>query len=291
MSEAAWKARAGVAGAVGARLAKVTAELSDMKENLEYWETFAAMANDRAEAAETKLATTKSEKNRNFRAWKKTEALLAEVTAERDENLRCALMRRERLDDLESRIAKLCEEAAHNKDVYDKSAEVAEAHKRAYKARAEAAEAANQIWRENSRQTFDAMVAMRNSINEYIPMPSLESDLLQGPENSVFCAAVAEAVIAFIAKEKETCRSTHETVIGATTTGPHGSDANAQDAEDRAANLRFYRAGIEAAARVAEKGWFGDGTLRHRLGKARAIRVLPDPTPEQMDAIRKGGEL
>jgi hypothetical protein len=27
-------------------------------------------------------------------------------------------------------------------------------------------------------------------------MPSLESDLLQGPENSVFCAVVAEAVIA-----------------------------------------------------------------------------------------------
>ena len=46
------------------------------------------------------------------------------------------------------------------------------------------------------RDTFDAMCAMRNAINEYIPMPSLESDLLQGPENSVFCAAVAEAVIA-----------------------------------------------------------------------------------------------
>jgi hypothetical protein len=45
------------------------------------------------------------------------------------------------------------------------------------------------------RSTFDAMCAMRNAINEHIPMPSLESDLLQGPENSVFCATVAEAVI------------------------------------------------------------------------------------------------
>ena len=45
------------------------------------------------------------------------------------------------------------------------------------------------------RDTFDAMCAMRNSINEHVPMPSLESDLLQGPENSVFCATVAEAVI------------------------------------------------------------------------------------------------
>ncbi len=48
------------------------------------------------------------------------------------------------------------------------------------------------------RETFDAMCAMRDAINEFIPMPSLESDLLQGPENSVFCATVAEAVIAEI---------------------------------------------------------------------------------------------
>lgn len=46
------------------------------------------------------------------------------------------------------------------------------------------------------RPTFDAMCAMRDAINEYVPMPSLESDLLQGPENSVFCSTVAEAVIA-----------------------------------------------------------------------------------------------
>jgi len=45
------------------------------------------------------------------------------------------------------------------------------------------------------RETFDAMCAMRDAINEFVPMPSLESDLLQGPENSVFCATVAEAVI------------------------------------------------------------------------------------------------
>lgn len=57
-----------------------------------------------------------------------------------------------------------------------------------------------------------------------------------------------------------------------------------------AANLRFYRAGIEAGAREAGKVQFGDGTFRHRLRKARAIRALPDPTDEQMDAIRKGGE-
>lgn len=48
--------------------------------------------------------------------------------------------------------------------------------------------------RSYQRSTFDAMVAMRNSINEIIPMPSIESDLLIGPENSVFFAAVVKGV-------------------------------------------------------------------------------------------------
>ena len=71
-------------------------------------------------------------------------------------------------------------------------------------------------FRGNLRETFDAMCAMRDAINEHIPMPSLESDLLHGPENSVFCATVAESVIDAIAardaliaeavaKEREAC--------------------------------------------------------------------------------------
>lgn len=65
-----------------------------------------------------------------------------------------------------------------------------------------AQEARIDTWRRNSRDTFDAMVAMRNSINEHVPMPSLESDLLQGPDDSVFCAAVAEAVVTALAAER-----------------------------------------------------------------------------------------
>lgn len=61
--------------------------------------------------------------------------------------------------------------------------------------RAEAAEAERDRCRENQRETWEAMVTMRNSINEHVPMPSLEADLLNGPETSVFCTAVAEAVI------------------------------------------------------------------------------------------------
>lgn len=51
------------------------------------------------------------------------------------------------------------------------------------------------IWRRNLRDSFDAMCAMRNDINNVVPMPSLESDLLQGPETSVFCSEVAFAII------------------------------------------------------------------------------------------------
>lgn len=52
----------------------------------------------------------------------------------------------------------------------------------------------NERWQTNSRDTFDAMCAMRNDLNQLLPMPSLESDLLQGPENSVFFATVVSAV-------------------------------------------------------------------------------------------------
>lgn len=54
----------------------------------------------------------------------------------------------------------------------------------------------NERWQTNSRETWQAMSAMRDSINEYIPMPSAESDLLQGPDNSVFCDTIARSVIA-----------------------------------------------------------------------------------------------
>lgn len=77
----------------------------------------------------------------------------------------------------------------------------------------------------NLRETFEAMVAMRNEINEYVPLPSLESDLLQGPENSVFCATLAKEVIRYIEELK--CQISTEPATGVTTNGPHGSAANA----------------------------------------------------------------
>jgi len=53
----------------------------------------------------------------------------------------------------------------------------------------------NDIRRQNMRDSWEAMQAMRGAINEHLPLPSIESDLMQGPENSVFCEVVATAVI------------------------------------------------------------------------------------------------
>lgn len=61
-------------------------------------------------------------------------------------------------------------------------------------ARIESAEAENAHWQRNSRESFEALAAMRNDLNEIVPIPSLESDLLTGPETSVFCAVVVGAV-------------------------------------------------------------------------------------------------
>lgn len=58
-------------------------------------------------------------------------------------------------------------------------------------------------WRKSNRETFDALCAMRNDINEYLPLPSLESDLLQGPELSIFAATVAQAVVNAMMKKRE----------------------------------------------------------------------------------------
>ena len=57
------------------------------------------------------------------------------------------------------------------------------------------AQVERELWRQNGMETWEAMQTMRNDINEHIHIPSLESDLLHGPENSVFCAIVAAAVI------------------------------------------------------------------------------------------------
>lgn len=52
-----------------------------------------------------------------------------------------------------------------------------------------------------TRECFEALVAMRNTINEFVPMPSLEAELvLYGPEFGHSCQAIAEAVVVEVQK-------------------------------------------------------------------------------------------
>lgn len=57
------------------------------------------------------------------------------------------------------------------------------------------ARAENKRWQRQSLEGWQAFQAMRDSINEYIPMPSLESNLRYGPEFSFDCELLAEAII------------------------------------------------------------------------------------------------
>jgi hypothetical protein len=110
------------------------------------------------------------------------------LTAERDEALNQRDSARHSVGVLEKRVAFVEEE---RRKTFQALLKVTKIHD---EVEAKLAKAVQVV--QPDRDTFDAMCAMRNAINEYIPMPSLESDLLQGPENSVFCATVAEAVIA-----------------------------------------------------------------------------------------------
>jgi len=66
----------------------------------------------------------------------------------------------------------------------------------------EQADKINAMWKQNSKDTWSAICATRNDLNEHIKMPSLESDLLQGPEDSVFFAVVVEAVVAGLSQAR-----------------------------------------------------------------------------------------
>lgn len=115
-------------------------------------------------------------------------------------------------------------------------------------------------WHSNSRETFEAMAAMRDTINEHIPMPSLESDLLSGPESSVFCARVAEAVVGAIAAKDAEIDRLQDMYERAT---PHLSHENnwmkrTKAAEARIAELEKERNALRAAcnhARAALAGY------------------------------------
>lgn len=54
-----------------------------------------------------------------------------------------------------------------------------------------------------TRAHWEALCAMRNSINEYVPMPNTDSGPLFSPENGPIYADIAERVVADIKKSRE----------------------------------------------------------------------------------------
>ena len=123
------------------------------------------------------------------------------------------------------------------------------------------------------RETFDAMCAMRNSINEHIPMPSLESDLLQGPENSVFCATVAEAVIAEVTQLRDMANGTKVKQLEW-----HNFDAWTHWAE-----------GACGTYHVEERNGYWQVELRVG-GLVHGVTETGDTNPEDLDAAKSAAQ-
>jgi hypothetical protein len=137
--------------------------------------------------------------------------------------------------------------------------------------------AAEERWRSNSRETFDAMVAMRNDINEHIPLPSIESDLARGPGNDVFCAEVAQGVVTTLAaKDAEIARLTKER-----------DEARAEIADSKLENgyVIGWNSGWDEAFQrlkfptMLRKMWSG-GDVQRWLDERRAEQT--GPIPESM---------
>lgn len=172
--------------------------------------------------------------------WHHNRAYIAACSPDRIRALVDEVRRlREERDDSEERCGKFADE---NQTLYDKF---------------RAAQADRERWQAASRETFEAMVAMRDSINEYVQMPSLESDLAQGPSYAVFCENVASAVVARIRALEDSAMTT--------------DDHNALHSLESA----------EARAETAE------ASLREAVQVIRTL-VHPemDPCPETVDRAR-----
>ena len=70
----------------------------------------------------------------------------------------------------------------------------------------DAARAEIEVWRRMSIDSWAAFSAMRDHINQHLPMRSAEADLLRGPEFSVSCESVAEDVVSALATRDKATR-------------------------------------------------------------------------------------
>lgn len=133
-----------------------------------------------------------------------------------------------------------------------------------------------QRFQRTTRAHWEALCAMRNDINEYVEMPSVDSGPLFSPEDGPIYADIAKRVINKIQELK--CSKQQEPAIGATINGPHGLGVNAQDAADE---LRARAEAAEALLSKAVKvGMMEGAKMIHPEGEK------PDVDPSNMGDVQ-----
>lgn len=181
-------------------------------------------------------------------------------------------------EDAEAALRARAEKAEEERDALETAREIlgglwAKAEAERDRLAAQLAEAQAQVaalraerdgFRRNLRESFEAMCAMRDAINEHVPMPSLESDLLQGPEPSVFCAAVAEAVVARLAAAEAQMAALRAERDGLLTTWAESRERHLK-AEAERDDLRARLAAVEGQVAALTEA------------AANLMRVFPEP--------------
>jgi len=108
----------------------------------------------------------------------------------------------------------------------------------------------NDIWRKNSVANHAAITTMRNDLNELCgDMPSMEGVLLDGPEWSHDCAAIAQAVSScIIALRKRMTAAERNRREGMAELARMGQQMDALERAKVAAQVEAYAADVDAAA-------------------------------------------
>lgn len=107
----------------------------------------------------------------------------------------------------------------------------------------------------NWRDTWEAFCAMRDTINEHIPLPSLEGDMrTEGPSDTGLYASVAKAVVEYVKKQytfghviRNYIQARNAYEAATKPSGGFGSPKVLHPGDDRVLNYRRYRSLLEEA--------------------------------------------
>ncbi len=100
-----------------------------------------------------------------------------------------------------------------------------------------------------TRAHWEALCAMRNSINEYIPMPNTDSGPLFSPEDGPIYADIAERVIADLAESRAYALALEQELRD------RADPSRGVEMSEAAAFSAGYEAGAEASQAALAKAW------------------------------------